>query len=77
MRWAETWYKQGAKLSRMVLDKSVDFWALTQDERQMVEDYDTRHSARIWDGMLNEKWKRSLTVARQSCCNDRAEQPAP
>ena len=55
LRWAETWYKQGAKLSRMVLDKSVDFWALTQDERQMVEDYDTRESAKILDGLLNEK----------------------
>ena len=52
---AQTWYKQGAKLSRMVLDKSVDFWALTQDERQMVEDYDTRESAKILDGLLNEK----------------------
>ena len=55
LRRAETWYKQGAKLSRMVLDKSVDFWALTQDERQMVEDYDTRESAKILDGLLNEK----------------------
>ena len=52
---AETWYKQGAKLSRMVLDKSVDFFDLTWDERQMVEDYDCRRSARILDGLLKEK----------------------
>ena len=55
LRQAETWYKQGAKLSRMVLDKSVDFWDLTRDERQMVEDYDCRISARILDGLLKEK----------------------
>ena len=52
---AETWYKQGAKLSRMVLDKSVEFLDLTRDERQMVEDYDCRRSARILDGLLKEK----------------------
>ena len=39
----------------MVLDKSVDFFDLTWDERQMVEDYDCRRSAKILEGLLKEK----------------------
>ena len=61
----------------MVLGKSVDYWDLGEDERQMVEDYDCRRSANILDALFDEKRKRSLTVTRESCCNDRAEQPAP
>ena len=52
---AQTWYKQGAKLSRMVLDKSVDFSDLSDFERQMVEDYDGGRSANVLDGLFKEK----------------------
>ena len=39
----------------MVLDKSVDFFDLSEDERQMVEDYDVRRSAKVLDDLLKEK----------------------
>ena len=78
---AETWYKQGAKLSRMVLGKSVDFFDLTWDERQMVEDYDCGGSARNFgrpaqrkDGSAALPWRGSraamtvLNSRRRSSC---------
>ena len=55
LRRAETWYKQGGKLSRLVLDKIVNFFNLSEDERQMVEDYDVRRSAKVLDDLLKEK----------------------
>ena len=52
---AQAWCKQGAKLLRMVLDNSVDWCALSEDEQQMVEDYESRRSTKILDGLFKEK----------------------
>ena len=52
---AQLWCKQGARLLRMVLDQSVDWCDLSEDERQMVENYDCRRSTKILDGLFKEK----------------------
>ena len=52
---AQAWCKQGAKLLRMVMDNSVDWCDLSEDEQQMVEDYECRRSTKILDGLFKEK----------------------
>jgi hypothetical protein len=47
--------KQGARLLHLVLDNSVDWCALSEDEQQMVEDYESRRSTKILDDLFKEK----------------------
>ena len=39
----------------MVLDGSVDWWGPSEDEQQMLEDYDCRRSTKILDDLFKEK----------------------
>ena len=79
---AQTQYKQGAKLSRSVMDGTVAFWDLNAKEQQMVEDYDSRRSARFLDTLLAEHAAkaqpyRGAGVVLQIPSLDRAAQPEP
>jgi hypothetical protein len=63
LHFAQTQYKQGAKLSRYVKDGTVYFWGLTRKEQRLVEDYDCRRSHRVLDRLLAEH----ATTAKPYC----------
>jgi hypothetical protein len=52
---AQVWCKQGAKLCRQVKDSSVDWCELSENQQQMVEDYEARRSTKILDDLFKEK----------------------
>ena len=52
---AQVWCKQGAKLCRKVMDNSVDWCDLSENQQQMVEDYEARRSTKILDDLFKEK----------------------
>ena len=47
--WAQYNYTQGRKLADQVRDGVVDFWDLASEKQKLVEDYDSRRSARTLD----------------------------
>ena len=53
--WAQYNYAQGRKLSELVLDGVIDFFALDGNEQQLVEDFDSRRAARALDQLLEQK----------------------
>ena len=53
--WAQYNYSQGRKLSDMVKDKTCKFHDLTKGEQQLVEDFDTRRSAKKLDEVMGQK----------------------
>jgi hypothetical protein len=61
-----------------VLSGTEDFWELSAEEQQMVEDYDSRRSSRILDALLAEHSKaqpyRGAGVVLHIPCQGRAVQ---
>ena len=53
--WAQYNYTQGRKLSEQVRDGVVDFWDLAPEKQKLVEDFDSRRSARTLDKLLLQK----------------------
>jgi hypothetical protein len=53
--WAQYNYSQGRKLSDMVKDNTCKFDDLTAKDQQLVEDFETRRSARTLDELLGQK----------------------
>ena len=51
---AQTRYKEGAKLSRQVAEGTVDYYDLDTEKQSLVEEYDTRVSAKALDAVLAE-----------------------
>ena len=51
---AQTRYKEGAKLSRQVAEGTVDYYDLDKEKQSLVEEYDTRVSAKALDAVLAE-----------------------
>ena len=51
---AQTRYKEGAKLSRQVAEGTVDYYDLDKEKQSLVEEYDTRVSAKALDALLAE-----------------------
>ena len=53
--WAQYNYSQGRKLSDMVKDNTCKFDDLTAKDQQLVEDFDTRRSAKTLDELLRQR----------------------
>ena len=52
--WAQYNYTQGRKLSLQVKEGDVDFFALGWEKQQLVEEFDTRRSAKALDRLLEQ-----------------------
>jgi len=53
--WAQYNYSQGRKLSDMVKDNTRKFDDLTANDQQLVEDFETRRSAKKLDELMGQK----------------------
>ena len=51
---AQTRYKEGAKLSRQVAEDTVNYYDLEKKKQSLVEEYDTRVSAKALEAVLAE-----------------------
>jgi len=62
IRWAQYDYSQGRKLSDMVKDNTRKSDDLTANEQQLVEDFETRSSAKKLDELMGQKALQRLPV---------------
>ena len=77
---AQTRYKEGAKLSRQVAEGTVDYKYLDKEKQSLVEEYDTRISAKALDAVLAEHAARppkyrGAGIVLEIPAPPRAEQP--
>ena len=79
---AQTRYKEGAKLSRQVAEGTVDYYDLDKEKQSLVEEYDTRVSAKALDAALAEHAARppkyrGAGIVLEIPFPPRVEQPEP